>query len=38
MGQSSSTAYAINDWGDIVGMVGDQPVVWSWPENAHRWR
>lgn len=38
MGQASSTALAINDWGDIVGMVGDQPVVWTWPENAHRWR
>ncbi|HEX8211472.1 MAG TPA: DUF3466 family protein [Longimicrobium sp.] len=38
IGQASSTALAINDWGDIIGMVGDQPVVWTWPENAHRWR
>ncbi|HEY0153988.1 MAG TPA: hypothetical protein VGB92_18390 [Longimicrobium sp.] len=38
MGQASSTAIAINDWGDIVGTVGNQPVVWTWPENAHRWR
>jgi hypothetical protein len=38
MGQASSVALAINDWGDIVGMVGNQPVVWTWPENAHRWR
>ncbi|HEX8211469.1 MAG TPA: DUF3466 family protein [Longimicrobium sp.] len=38
MGQASSTAVAINDWGDIIGTVGNQPVVWTWPENAHRWR
>ncbi|HEX8454070.1 MAG TPA: DUF3466 family protein [Longimicrobium sp.] len=38
MGQANSTATAINDWGDIIGTVDDQPVVWTWPENAHRWR
>jgi probable HAF family extracellular repeat protein len=38
MGGGISRATAINDWGDIVGTVDGKPVVWTWPDNEHRWR
>lgn len=34
----SSSAYAINSWGDVLGHVDGRPVVWVWEENMHRWK
>lgn len=36
-GERTSFAYAINDAGDILGLVGGRPVVWVAPGNEAQW-